>query len=213
MTTQKPIDEIAAKGSDKEAIADRLIARKTDLSVLIDGMKAKPGSVKFGCEKVLRIISQKRPEMVYPHFMRIAEFLDSDNKILTWGAICTLANLAPVDRERHFLSLFDRYYRPIPGPDMIAAANVIGRSPKIARAYPELAERIKDEILKVQKAKYKTPECRNVVIGQAIDALEAFYDLIEDTRSVVTFVKKQIRNPRKAVAAKAKAFLKRTGTH
>jgi hypothetical protein len=209
MAAKDLIEEIAAKGSDKEAIAYRLIARKSDLSVLIEGMKAKPVNVKFGCEKVLRIISQKRPERVYPHFLQIAEFLDSENKILTWGAILILANLAVVDRKHHFVSFFDRYYRPILGPDMIAAANVIGGSVKIARAYPHLVERIKTEILKVQKAKYKTPECRNVAIGHAIDSLEGFYDLIEDKRSVALFIKKQISNPRRTVAAKAAQFMRR----
>ena len=93
------------------------------------------------------------------------------------------------------------------GPEMIAAANIIGSAPKIARAFPDLADRIKDEILKVQKAKYKTPECRNVAIGHALTALNSFYDLITEREAVLNFVKKQLKNSRQPVANKAGKML------
>lgn len=203
------IEEIALPGSDLAAIADRLIAAKADFSTLIEGMKSKPGRVKFGCQKVLQKISEKRPERVYPHFREIAEFLEGENKILRWGAINILANLATVDSENHFDAQFDRFYRSIPGPDMITAANVIGVSAKIARAHPELTARIITQILKVEKAVYKTPECRKVAIGHALDAFEALYDRIEDKQAVLAFAQRQLRNTRRTVAVRARKFLAR----
>jgi len=212
MRTTDLIDEIALEGSDLAAVADRFIAAKTNLSVLVEGMKAKPGNVKFGCQKVLQKISEKRPERVYPHFQEIARFLEGENKILRWGSIKILANLAAVDKENYFGTQFDRFYQPIPGPDMITAANVIGSSEKIARAHPELTERIIEEILKVEKAVYKTSECRNVAIGHALDALDAMFDLIADRKAVLAFCRRQLRNTRRTVAERARKFLGRHET-
>ncbi len=208
MTYTALIAGIAEKGADKEAIARELIRARADLTALVEGMSAKPAAVKFGCQKVLRIISERDPALAYPCFERIAAFLDSKNSILKWGAILILANLSAVDAERRFVALFERYYRLISGPEMIAAANVIASSPKIARAYPELADRIKDEILKVQKARYKTRECRNVAIGHALTALKSFYDLITERQAVLDFVRKQLKNPRKPVAEKARKLIR-----
>lgn len=207
MKTTDLLEEIALPGSDLTAFADRLIAAKADLSMLIEGMKAKPGRVKFGCQKVLQKISEKRPERVYPYFLEIAAFLEGENKILRWGAINILANLAAVDSGNHFGAQFDRFYRSIPGPDMITAANVIGASPKIARAHPELTERIVAEILKVETAVYKTAECRNVAIGHALDAFEDLDESIKDKPAVLAFAQRQLRNPRRAVAERARKFL------
>ena len=209
MKTTDLLEEIAFPGSDLAALADRLIAAKADLSMLIEGMKAKPGRVKFGCQKVLQKISEKRPDRVYPYFDEIAAFLEGENKILRWGAILILANLAAVDRENHWGAQFDRFYRAIPGPDMITAANVIRGSPKIARAHPELTAKIIAEILKVERAVYKTPECRHVAIGHALDAFEDLDALTGDKPDVLAFARRQLRNPRRAVAERARKFLTR----
>jgi hypothetical protein len=203
------LEKIAAKGSDKDAIANRFLAGREDMTALLDGLDAKAAGVKFGCAKVLRIISEKKPEALYPYFDRLTSFLESDNAILRWGAIIILSNLAAVDSAQRFARLFRGYYGVIAGPDMIAAANVMAASPKIARAHPRMAERIKNEILKVERATYKTAECRNVALGHAIDALAAFYDLIRERDTVLAFVRRQLGNPRRAVALRAARFLKR----
>jgi hypothetical protein len=163
---------------------------------------------------VLRLVSERRPELIYPYFGVFVGLLDSDNSFLKWGAIMTVANLAAVDAEKKFEAIFQKYYAPIPGPAMITAANIIGGSDKIARAKPELTERITREILKVEKGKYKnkgalSPECRNVAIGHAIDTFDKLFEQIDDKAKVIAFVKRQLKNTRKPVVKKAERFLKR----
>lgn len=203
--------EIAVRGSDKAAIAERLIATRADVGVLIQGMKAKPASVKYGCEKVLRIISERRPELVYPLFAQIAGFIDGESRILNWGALAMLPNLAAVDTRGMFLPLFDRYFAAIPGPDLVSAAITINGAAKLVRAKPELADRVTRELLRVEKAQYKTPECRNVAIGHAIAAFEDFLGHITRPEPVIRFVRRQLNNPRRTVALNAARFLKRAG--
>jgi len=110
--------------------------------------------------------------------------------------------------------IFRKYYAPIGGTVMVTAANIIGNSEKIVRAKPELADAVTKEILKVEKSSYlnkgdPSPECRNVAIGQAIDAFDQFYDLVGPKTKVMNFVKRQLTNTRKQVAGKAERFIKK----
>jgi hypothetical protein len=91
---------------------------------------------------------------------------------------------------------------------MITAANVIQGGARIAHARPHLAERIAAEVLKVAKARYQTPECRNIAIGQAILALGSILPLLRNPAPAVHFIRKQARNTRPATRKKAEQFLK-----
>ena len=116
-----------------------------------------------------------------------------------------------MDVEDKFDAFFKPYFSTIPGPSLILAGNTIGAASQIALAKPDLIDKITKEILKVENAKYKTDECRNVAIGQAISSFTKFYDQITDKKSVNKFVKKQKTNTRSAVRKKAEAFIKQFG--
>ena len=181
---------------------------------IFEGLSHDKGSIKFGCEKILRLISEQNPRLIYPYFDTFVELLDSENNFIKWGAIITISNLASVDDQNKFERIFNKYYLPITEEIMITAANIISNSWKIALAKPELIDKITTEILKVEKAKYKnkgdlSPECTNVVCGHAIDSFGQFFYKIKDKKLVVDFVKKQLKNTRKPVVKKAEKFLKK----
>lgn len=208
------IDKIAQSGSDKEEIAREVIGAPEYIPHLVEGLHHKQGRIKFGCEKVLQLISEQQPGLLYPYFDAFVELLDSDNQILKWGAIIILSNLAPVDIHRKFEALFGKYYLPVTETAMITAANVIGNSWKIALAKPELSDKIAREILRAETATYEnkgrvSPECNNVVYEHAIDSLGKFYDHIGEKKPVIDFIRRQLHNPRKPVAEKAKRFLEK----
>ena len=176
---------------------------------LTRGLEADKARIKYGCAKALRIVSQERPELLYPHFDFFVRLLDNENKILQWEAAFVLSQLARVDTDDKFAAIFDKYFSPIIGPTMITAANVIRGGARIGQAKPHLADRIAAEVLKVSRARYQTAECRNVAIGHAILALGDFFDLLNNPRRVLHFVRKQITNSRPATCKKAAQFLKR----
>jgi hypothetical protein len=207
------LQQLKTKQIDVSTAAEQLIRSPDQISELVEALQTEKGSVKYACEKSLRLVSERRTELIYPHFDAFVALLDCENNFLKWGAIMTIANLTAVDAEGRFEALLDHYHAPIAGPTMITAANIIGSSPRIVRSKPHLAQRIAQEILKVEKARYKhhgspSPECRNVAIGHAIDAFDQCFDLIEDKTSVVAFVKRQLKNTRKHVAKKAERFLR-----
>jgi len=176
---------------------------------LTRGLEADKARIKYGCAKALRIVSQERPELLYPHFDFFVRLLDNENKILQWEAAFVLSQLARVDTDDKFAAIFDKYFSPIIGPTMITAANVIRGGARIGQAKPHLADRIAAEVLKVSRARYQTAECRNVAIGHAILALGDFFDRLNNPRRVLHFVRKQITNSRPATCKKAAQFLKR----
>jgi len=204
---------LMTKKIDIPTTIEQVVSAPEQIPELVAALRTEKRSLKYVYEKVLRLVSERRPELVYPHFDAFAALLDHENSFLKWGAIMTVANLTAVDAESRFEALFDRYYAPIPGPTMVTASNIIGSSPKIVQAKPHLTQRIVTEILKVEQAEYEhhgspSPECRNVVLGQAIDAFDQFFERIDDKPAVLGFVRRQLQNTRKQVAKKAERFLR-----
>jgi len=167
------IDKISKKGSDKEKIAKEVIKSPEFISQLLEGLNNSKGSIRLGCEKILRLISEQQPELIF---------------------------------KKYFASITDK--------TMITASNTIKNSWKIALAKPEFTEKISQEILKAEKARYEnkgqlSPECNNIVCGHAIDSFDKFFNEIRDKKPVLGFIKRQLSNNRKPVAKKADKFLKK----
>ena len=209
MSTSALQRQISRKETDKEKLADRVIGNPELAPELLDGLQSDKAAIRYGSAKVLRIVSDRAPDVLYPEMGVFVKMLESDNNIMRWEAIYVIANLARVDEKKKFEKIFDRYFAPIPGPVMITAANVIGGAAKIARAKPRLTERIAKEILKVDRARYRTTECRRVALGRAIDTFDRIFDRIKDRDPVVALVRRQLRSPRKSTKNRAKRFLKK----
>jgi len=203
--------KLASRELSAGDVAALVVAEPELLSQVFEGLNVPKAAIKFGCEKTLRLISEKAPQLLYPHYDFFVALLDSENSFLRWGAIHTLGNLAAVDSQNRFEEVFEKYFAPIPGPALIPAANAIGGAARIAKARPELTPRITAELLKVEQASYQTPECRNVALGQAIDSFDAFFDNVEDKEAVLAMVERQLANTRNATRKRAERFLKRHG--
>ena len=190
-------------------LADAVERNHELIAEVLAGVGAKRARVRFGASKALRILSERVPELIYPHFDFFAAMLSHDNRILQWNATLTLANLARVDREGKIEAILDRYLDLISGPNLISAANAMRGAAIIGVAQPHLVKRIVTRIMRTERADYATPECRNVAIGHALKALEELVDLLPDRRTVRLFAARQLGNRRPATSAKARKFLKR----
>jgi hypothetical protein len=173
----------------------------------IDQLTA-PGTWKFDAAKKLLAASEQSPAALYPHFAAFRKLLRADNKIIQWTAIRIIANLASVDKRGRIPRVLGEYLALIDGPVMVTAANTIAGAAKIASARPRLAAKITRAILRVERAHYQTAECRNVSIGQAITALGTMGVRVTESREVVRFLKRQLKNSRPSTRKKAVAFLK-----
>jgi len=206
MTTS--LAELGQAASNPQQLARRAARNPGLRANLLAGLSAKAARIKFGCAKALRLLSEERPDLLYPQFDFFVGLLDAKNKVLQWDGAFVLSQLARVDAEDKLGAIWGKYFSPISGPVMITAAQAIQGGARIARAKPHLAGRIATEVLKVGRARYQTLECRNVAIGHAILALGSFFDLIQNPAPVIRFVSRQTRNSRAATREKARQFLK-----
>jgi hypothetical protein len=174
----------------------------------VQRMGAASGTDRYAAGKELIATAEKYPERVYPHFAAVARLLGSDAKIVRWEAQRILALLAGVDAENRMEPLLDAYLAYIRGSNMISASNAIKGAGEIARARPELRDRIVAAILQVEQAAYETPECRNVAIGHALEALKGMWTEVGRDEAVRGFVDRQVGNTRAAVARRARELLK-----
>lgn len=203
-----PLATLRQAAQNPQRLARKAASNPRLIPEILDGLNSDKPRVKYGCAKVLRLVSEQHPELLYPRFDFFVRLLDHENRIFQWDAAYVLSHLACVDSENKFAAVFSKYFAPIPGPVMITAANVIQGGARIARAKPHWADRIAAQVLKVTKARYHTPECRNVAIGHAILALGEMLPLLRRPAPVVQFVRKQTRNPRPATRKKAGQLLK-----
>jgi len=209
MQADNLLEQIALKGSDKGKIAESIADDPARIAEVIEGLNSKKASIRYGCGKVLRIVSERHPKALYPHIDSFISLLDSENNIMKWEGIIVIGNLACVDKGKKIDAILTRYLKPIKGPVMITAANVIGGAARIAAAKPYLAERIATAMLKVEHAKYATDECRNVALGHALDAFELFFDKIKNKQPVIDLVTKQMDNTRSGTRKRAEKLLKK----
>ena len=100
MPESRLLQRISKKGSDQEEIAGKVIKEPKLLPEVFEGLSADKANIKFGCAKILSIISEKKPEILYPRIDFFSDLLDSDNQILKWNAIHILANLTAVDSKK-----------------------------------------------------------------------------------------------------------------
>ena len=203
-----PLVQILKAALNPRQLARGAITNPRLVPDIFKGLGADKGRIKLGCSKALCLLSELRPDLLYPYFDFFVGLLDHGNKIIQWNAAFVLSHLVRVDNDDKFLAVFEKYFSPIPGSVMITAANVIQGGARIAQAKPHLADRIAGEMVKVAKARYRTPECRNVAIGHAILALAGIAPLLRNPAPAVQFIRKQARNPRAATRKKAEQFLK-----
>ena len=189
-------------------LADSVERNHALIEGVLAGVGASRAGVRFASSKALRILSERVPELLYPHFDFFAALLGNDNHILQWNATLTLANLARVDREDRIEAILGRYLNLISGPNPITAANAMRGAAMVGVAKPHLVKRIVKRIMGVEHAEYATPERRNVAIGHALRALEELVPLLPDRRGVRLFAARQLGNPRAATSTKARKFLK-----
>ncbi len=209
MSESALIKKISAKKVSKEKIAEEIIKNPSLLSELFEGLNHKKADVKYGCDKVLRIISEDYPVLLYPHIDFFIQNLENDNNIFKWSAISIIANLSAVDTFDKVDRIIDKYLLPIERPVLISAANTIKGAAKIAVHKPHLAVKIAAAILKVSQTDYQTEECNNIAAGTAIEAIEKIYSLVTDKSALIEFAEKYTDNNRGAVKKKAIRFLKK----
>ena len=70
-----------------------MIANTSLIPQLLEGLNHDNANIKFGSDKILRLISEQKPALLYTYFDVFVNRLDSENTILKWGAIIIISKI------------------------------------------------------------------------------------------------------------------------
>lgn len=174
---------------------------------LVHNLGDRQREVRYSAGKALIALSASQPATVYPYFDAIAERLSGKDKIIRWNATQIVANLCGVDKQRRLDGVLDHILQPLQGPELVAAANTLGALSRIAAARPDLAETLAAAAIGARKARFRTPECRLIVIGHALKAVRELLPLLRDPEPALDFARSQRRATRPQVRAAARALI------
>ncbi len=205
--------DFAAMLQDKdcraEAVGDFVIENPELIPNLLGTFSSDTARVRFKGAKALSFISKTTPGLLYSHFDFFAGQLSNRNSILLWSVIDIIAQLTRVDSEKKFEPLFDEYFGMLRRGSLITASHIVRSSPTIASAKPALVQKITEEILKLEEFGLPTEECRNILQGHIIQALDQYFSRIEEKGRVMEFVESGLRSSRPSTRKKAERFLAR----
>ena len=170
--------------------------------------------MRYSRSKAIRILSERQPDKIYPYFGDVANWLQDANSFVKWDGILTLANLAAVDTQCRFASIYEEYFGLLRDSKMVTAANVAGNAWKVVRAVPEWESDITQRLLEVPQIVYlhhgePSAECNRVICGHVLDCFDRYFDLSKNQQAMLSFAHSQLNSSRKSVAKKAARFLQR----
>jgi hypothetical protein len=200
--------ELNKKSINVKKVAKKALEDKAALSELLEGVLSKKEIIRFNSFKVLLLLSEEHPKVLYAKWDFFADLLSSPNTYFKYIAIHIITNLTKVDTESRFEKIFDKFYGLLDDKSVIPASHVAGSSAKIARAKPGLQTKITNKLLAIDKTHHQ-PERKDLIKGYAIDSLSEFFEESRNKKKILDFVEKQLnaRSPR--TRKKAKEFIEK----
>jgi hypothetical protein len=181
------------------------IKNEKPIPLLLEALKSKDDTERYGSFEVLLSLSQKDPASLYPHWDFLVEMLDSDNAYRKLIAVRLLANLIRADSENRFEEIFDKYYNLL-NDSVIVAGHITANSGKIARAKPKLQAEITNRLLNIDRT---TQKHKDLIKAGAIDSFGEYFAESDDKEKILEFVRQQLDCDSPKTRKKAKEFLKK----
>ncbi|MCX6671777.1 MAG: hypothetical protein NTX92_07650 [Euryarchaeota archaeon] len=206
------LQKLGDKSITKEQLLQKVRQNPKLIPEIITGIFSVKPTIRYGCGRILMDLSEEQPEQLYPYMDFFITLLESKYRILTWNAMCIIANLTKVDKQNKFDSIFEKYYTFLTDEYLVTIANVVGNSGKIALAKPHLTTQIVEKLLTVENISttpHLSQECKRVIAEHAIKSFDVFFPQIEQKDKVIVFVKKYLNSPRKTLRKESEEFLKK----
>ena len=204
------LSDLSKKKLNVKNAAKKALGDKRAISELLDGILSKKETIRFNSFKVLLLLSEEHPKVLYPEWDFFADLLNTDNAYHKYIAIYILANLAVDDPKGRFEKIFNRYYSLLDDESVIPPAHVAANSPKIARAKPHLQTKITNRLLSVDKT-HQRPERKDLIKGYIIEAFGQYFEEAENKKRMLDFAKVELNSRSPSTKKKAKEFLKKWG--
>lgn len=190
-------------------LAKKAIENKKIFNELLVRILSKEDEIRYPSFKILLVISEEYPEVLYPKWDFLADLLKSNNSYKKLIALRLIANLTKADTENKFEEIFDDYYEILNEDKTMTAAHLAGNSGKIAKAKSNLQSKITDKLVNIDNT-YRGRQ-KELIKSYIIEAFDEYYEVSEDKEKIIEFVKKQLDSDSPKTKKKAEEFLKKWG--
>jgi hypothetical protein len=202
------LTELNRKNINVKKVAKKALDDKAILAELLEGVLSKKEKIRFNCFKVLLLISEDHPKVLYPQWDFFADLLINPNTYFKYIAIYIIANLTMDDPKNRFEKIFNKYYNLLDDESVIPPAHVAANSPKIAVAKPHLQNKITNKLLNIDKTHHK-PERKDLIKSYVIEACGELIEGARNKKKMLQFVREQLEAKSPKTKKKAKEFLKK----
>ena len=175
------------------------------VDIIVEGLGSPQRKVQSGCAELTSLLSEDRPELLYPSLQLFVDNLGAKKPVLRWEAVCTLGNLATVDVEGKILGYIDVLKPFLNDKSIVLQGHTVRALAKIAKSSSKSSEDILETLISM---KDHFPRNR---VGFIIDVMMYFDDYEELRPKIREFVEPYLESDVKVVAKKAKKALKNLG--
>ncbi|MCP8304689.1 MAG: hypothetical protein H3Z50_04370 [archaeon] len=199
------LSDLGRKEVSVENVAKKALKDEEVLSELLQGILSKKDTTRYNSFKVLLLLSEEHPEVLYSRWDFFAGLIDSDNSYRKLIAVRIMANLTRTDTKDKFNKIFDKYYNLF-NDSVIVAGHLAANSGRIAKAKLELQTKITYKLLNIDKTDQKH---KDLVKAGAIEAFDEYFEEARNKKKIIEFVKDQLNSKSPKTRKIAKEFLKK----
>jgi hypothetical protein len=201
------IPALQNKDIDPKIYAEKIIKKSDPIEQYLEGLLSKNEIYRYNCFKVLYLVSEKNPEILYPHWDFFEDHLRSKNEYHKMSAVLIISNLTSVDKEKKFERIFDEFYGCLKSKKTITSIYIVKSSGKIANSKLHLTEKITKILLNVEKI--HPGKQIELAKSAAMESFSEYFENIENKGEIIDFVKKQTNSTSPKTRKIAKDFLKK----
>ena len=199
--------DLDKKNVDIKRLAKNALTDDELFQELLNGIVSKDNTTRSNSFNALQVISEEKPEFLYPQWDYFQKMFTSKNNYHQYIAINLLADLTKVDKENKFDAIFEDYYSILAGDKVMTASYVISNSVKIAVNKPELESRVLDRLLNIDNI--HQGKQKELLESYVIEALRKMYPKIKDKERVMKFIGEQLESSSFNTRSSAACFMDR----
>ena len=203
----RSLEKKGSKGAEEAARV--VIENEKGIDELNHAASSDTKKLKNAAIKTLRIVSEHAPELTYFFIYYYDFLLGSQDNILKWNATFIITNHAAIDKENKIdEKLVKKLINQLNDEVLITAANTASCIWKIAKYKSQFRSMITEALIKVDLTE-RDEECKAILAGKAILALDQYWPLIDKKEEVLAFVNRHVKSSRSGTKKKAEKFMNR----
>ena len=203
------IPELLRNDINPETYANKLIENPDKINQYLNGLLSKNETYRYNCFKIINIVSEKKPDVIYPYWDFFKIHLKSENNYHKMSAVTILANLTAVDKEERFKKIFNEYFENLKSEKTIVPIYVVKLSGKIARFKPEFEDKIIELLLNIEDI--HPGKQIELLKSAVIESFSELYDKAKKKNKIVRFVKRQLKSDSPKTRKAARDFINKWG--